>query len=92
MLTKLLLKFLQPFESGNEIVESLPDLPNPNGIRNPLLENGKPISVFHGFFSSSDHGIHYYWRKFDNAYMRPLFGGRGFTPFVDGPPTDQMAV
>ncbi|KAG8658277.1 hypothetical protein MANES_03G135020v8 [Manihot esculenta] len=19
--------------------------------------------------------IHYYWRKFDNAYMRPVFGG-----------------
>lgn len=21
------------------------------------------------------HTIHYYWRRFDNAYMRPIFGG-----------------
>lgn len=24
--------------------------------------------------------VHYYWRKFDDAFMRPVFGGRGFTP------------
>ncbi|KAK1316336.1 Sodium/hydrogen exchanger 2 [Acorus calamus] len=33
--------------------------------------------------------IHYYWRKFDNAYMRPVFGGRGFVPLVQGSPTEQ---
>lgn len=22
--------------------------------------------------------IHYVWRKFDDAYMRPMFGGRGY--------------
>lgn len=24
--------------------------------------------------------VHYHWRKFDDAVMRPVFGGRGFTP------------
>ncbi|XP_072976702.1 sodium/hydrogen exchanger 1-like isoform X2 [Typha angustifolia] len=26
------------------------------------------------------HTIHYFWRKFDDKYMRPIFGGRGFVP------------
>ncbi|KAK9292623.1 hypothetical protein L1049_020598 [Liquidambar formosana] len=30
---------------------------------------------------------HYFWRKFDDKYMRPVFGGRGFVPFVPGSPT-----
>ncbi|XP_062084674.1 sodium/hydrogen exchanger 1-like isoform X2 [Humulus lupulus] len=32
--------------------------------------------------------VHYFWRKFDNRFMRPVFGGRGFVPFVPGSPTD----
>ncbi|ERN12423.1 hypothetical protein AMTR_s00025p00134170 [Amborella trichopoda] len=31
--------------------------------------------------------IHYFWRKFDDSYMRPVFGGRGFVPFVPSSPT-----
>ncbi|KAJ8466175.1 hypothetical protein OPV22_028727 [Ensete ventricosum] len=26
--------------------------------------------------------IHYLWRRFDNMYMRPVFGGRGFVPLL----------
>nr|WFD52747.1 NHX1 [Nitraria sibirica] len=26
--------------------------------------------------------VHYYWRKFDDAIMRPIFGGRGFAPVL----------
>ncbi|EPS60078.1 sodium/hydrogen exchanger, partial [Genlisea aurea] len=33
--------------------------------------------------------VHYYWRKFDDAVMRPIFGGRGFVPYVPGSPTEQ---
>ncbi|XP_050215448.1 sodium/hydrogen exchanger 1-like [Mercurialis annua] len=36
--------------------------------------------------------IHYYWRKFDDAFMRPVFGGRGFVPFIPGSPTDPIDV
>ncbi|KDP28082.1 hypothetical protein JCGZ_13853 [Jatropha curcas] len=32
--------------------------------------------------------VHYYWRKFDDSFMRPVFGGRGFTPYVPGSPTE----
>ncbi|KAF2307163.1 hypothetical protein P3X46_035166 [Hevea brasiliensis] len=31
--------------------------------------------------------VHYLWRKFDDKFMRPVFGGRGFVPFVPGSPT-----
>lgn len=33
--------------------------------------------------------VHFYWRKFDNAIMRPIFGGRGFAPYVPGSPIEQ---
>lgn len=41
--------------------------------------------------SKPTHTVHYYWRKFDNAFMRPVFGGRGFVPFVPGSPTEQSS-
>ncbi|KAK8589316.1 hypothetical protein V6N12_023718 [Hibiscus sabdariffa] len=31
--------------------------------------------------------VHYFWRKFDDRFMRPVFGGRGFVPFVRSSPT-----
>ncbi|KAJ8622606.1 hypothetical protein MRB53_031135 [Persea americana] len=31
--------------------------------------------------------VHYFWRKFDDRFMRPVFGGRGFVPIVPGSPT-----
>ncbi|XP_073104575.1 sodium/hydrogen exchanger 1 isoform X3 [Elaeis guineensis] len=31
--------------------------------------------------------IHQFWRKFDDKYMRPVFGGRGFMPYVPGSPS-----
>lgn len=34
------------------------------------------------------HTVHRYWRKFDNTFMRPVFGGRGFVPYVPGSPTE----
>ncbi|PNY08277.1 Na+/H+ exchanger 1 [Trifolium pratense] len=30
--------------------------------------------------------VHYFWRKFDDKFMRPIFGGRGFVPVVPGSP------
>ncbi|KAL8166392.1 hypothetical protein V2J09_007891 [Rumex salicifolius] len=31
---------------------------------------------------------HYLWRKFDDKFMRPMFGGRGFVPYQPDPPTE----
>ncbi|KAH9620748.1 hypothetical protein KSS87_014606 [Heliosperma pusillum] len=39
--------------------------------------------------NAPSHTVHYYWRKFDDSFMRPMFGGRGFVPFVPGSPTEQ---
>ncbi|CAM6039506.1 unnamed protein product [Sphagnum compactum] len=41
-----------------------------NGIRRP--------SSITALLGASTSGIHRVWRNFDDAYMRPLFGGRGF--------------
>lgn len=30
--------------------------------------------------SSPSSTVHHYWRMFDDAFMRPMFGGRGFVP------------
>nr|AHY19032.1 Na+/H+ antiporter [Atriplex halimus] len=35
------------------------------------------------------HTVHHYWRKLEDSFMRPVFGGRGFVPFVPGSPTEQ---
>lgn len=34
--------------------------------------------------------VHYFWRKFDVKFVRPVFGGRGFVPFVPSSPTDAV--
>ncbi|GMG99655.1 hypothetical protein Nepgr_001495 [Nepenthes gracilis] len=39
--------------------------------------------------NAPSHTVHYYWRKFDNAFMRPVFGGRGFGPVVQSSPGEQ---
>ncbi|KAL9248061.1 hypothetical protein vseg_021424 [Gypsophila vaccaria] len=39
--------------------------------------------------NAPSHTVHHYWRKFDDSFMRPVFGGRGFVPFVPGSPTEQ---
>ncbi|EEC78519.1 hypothetical protein OsI_18459 [Oryza sativa Indica Group] len=33
--------------------------------------------------------VHRVWRKFDDRFMRPMFGGRGFVPFVPGSPVER---
>nr|AAQ08988.1 Na/H antiporter Nhx1 [Tetragonia tetragonoides] len=49
---------------------------------------GRPSSL-RMLLNAPSHTVHHYWRKFDNAFMRPVFGGRGFVPYVPGSPTEQ---
>ncbi|KAK9732750.1 hypothetical protein RND81_04G019500 [Saponaria officinalis] len=51
---------------------------------------GRPGSL-RMLLNAPTHTVHYYWRKFDDSFMRPVFGGRGFVPFVPGSPTEQSA-
>ena len=48
----------------------------------------RPASL-RDLLTTPTHTVHRYWRKFDNAFMRPVFGGRGFVPFVPGSPTER---
>ncbi|KAF2287698.1 hypothetical protein GH714_002371 [Hevea brasiliensis] len=36
--------------------------------------------------------VHHYWRQFDDAFMRPVFGGRGFVPFIPGSPAEESLL
>lgn len=56
------------------------------------------ISEHEGLESNVDIGnpldsnrmVHHYWRTFDDSFMRPIFGGRGFTPVIPNSETDEI--
>ncbi|KAG5231800.1 sodium/hydrogen exchanger [Salix suchowensis] len=68
----------------------------------PLLANGqdpegdmngdpipRPVSL-RMLLTTPSRNVHHYWRKFDDSFMRPVFGGRGFTAHVDSLPTERI--
>ncbi|KAG8079405.1 hypothetical protein GUJ93_ZPchr0007g5604 [Zizania palustris] len=96
MMTKPLIRLLLPASSNP--VTSEPS--SPKSLHSPLLtslqgsdlETGAHIvrpSSLRMLLTKPTHTVHYYWRKFDDALMRPMFGGRGFVPFSPGSPTEQ---
>ncbi|OEL17024.1 Sodium/hydrogen exchanger 2 [Dichanthelium oligosanthes] len=97
MMTKPLIRLLLPASSNT--VTSEPS--SPKSLHSPLLTSmqGSDLetaaanivrpSSLRMLLSKPTHTVHYYWRKFDNALMRPMFGGRGFVPFSPGSPTEQ---
>lgn len=48
----------------------------------------RPASI-RALLTTPTHTVHHYWRKFDDSFMRPVFGGRGFVPYVPGSPTER---
>ena len=72
---------LAPLLSGLDSEADLglggPDVPRPSSIR--------------ALLTTPTRSVHRYWRKFDDAFMRPMFGGRGFVPYVPGSPTERNA-
>ncbi|TVT97994.1 hypothetical protein EJB05_10667 [Eragrostis curvula] len=98
MMTKPLIRFLLP--ASSHTVTSEPS--SPKSLHSPLLTSqlGSDLetashshivrpSSLRMLLSKPTHTVHYYWRKFDDALMRPMFGGRGFVPFSPGSPTEQ---
>ncbi|KAL2236532.1 UNVERIFIED_CONTAM: Sodium/hydrogen exchanger 2 [Sesamum indicum] len=99
LLTKHLVRLLLlPSDHNRAMVSSEPSSPNSTTL--PLLGYGqesedvemgrtvpRPPSLLM-LLSTPTHTVHYYWRKFDNAFMRPVFGGRGFAEFVLGSPKE----
>lgn len=62
-------------EEDRQLSEMENDVPRPTSLRMLL--------------TTPTQTVHRYWRKFDNTFMRPVFGGRGFVPFVPGSPTER---
>lgn len=100
-MTKPLIRLLLPHakHTTNHI---LSDPSTPKSLSQPLLEEGQQDSYadlggptvprpgsLRALLTTPTHTVHYYWRKFDDAFMRPVFGGRGFAPFVPGSPTER---
>lgn len=102
LLTKPLIRCLLP-PSTRQLCRDLSmssEPASPKYLLSPLLGNGQGSEVEAGpiiqrptslrmLLSAPSRSVHHYWRKFDDAFMRPLFGGRGFAPFVPGSPTER---
>ncbi|KAK9137009.1 hypothetical protein Sjap_007603 [Stephania japonica] len=103
LLTKPLIRLLLPtMRHSSSMLSSEPS--SPKSFIVPLLGNGqdleaedevdksnqvpRPTSI-RMLFATPTHTVHRYWRKFDDRFMRPVFGGRGFAPFIPGSPTEQ---
>ncbi|KAH7857832.1 hypothetical protein Vadar_017001 [Vaccinium darrowii] len=99
LLTKPLVRVLLPSPKQlSRMVSSEPT--SPKSFVVPLLSNGQESeadlapnvprpSSLRMLLAAPTRSVHYYWRKFDNAFMRPVFGGRGFVPVIPGSPIDQ---
>ncbi|KAL3812790.1 hypothetical protein ACJIZ3_014058 [Penstemon smallii] len=57
-----------------------------NGVNSEAREVCRPPSIRSLLTTRT---VHYYWRKFDNSFMKQVFGGRGFVPYVPGSPTER---
>ncbi|KAK6232837.1 hypothetical protein QUC31_009874 [Theobroma cacao] len=98
IITKRLIRFLLPHSKVT--TSMLSDPSTPKSVTVPLLGSGqdsfedglggipRPSSI-RALLTTPTHTVHHYWRKFDDAFMRPVFGGRGFVPFVPGSPTER---
>lgn len=86
--------------NAKPMVSDATDSPSLEDLRLLFLENGDDPSDEGGsnrtvrkksslrlLIANPTSTAHYFWRKFDDRFMRPVFGGRGFVPFVPGSPT-----
>ncbi|KAJ6821962.1 sodium/hydrogen exchanger 2-like [Iris pallida] len=101
LLTKPLINLLLPPSSKHLSSSFNSDAASPHFLSAALLEHlpgfeaegeanlGARPSSLRMLLMKPTRTVHYYWRKFDDAFMRPMFGGRGFVPFVPGSPTEQ---
>ncbi|CAN7107811.1 sodium/hydrogen exchanger 2 [Brassica rapa] len=102
MLTKPLIRHLMPHQSTT--TSMLSDDNTPKSLHMPLLDGEQQDSFvefsgshhdvprpdsLRGFLMRPARTVHHYWRQFDDAFMRPVFGGRGFVPFVPGSPIER---
>ncbi|XVF32695.1 hypothetical protein REPUB_Repub17cG0105000 [Reevesia pubescens] len=101
LMTKPLIRLLLPSQqrsstmsSESFLSKSMTDLPLVGNGQSEDTEMGgdnspRPTSL-RMLLTTPAHTVHYYWRKFDDSVMRPVFGGRGFVPYVPGSPTEPL--
>ncbi|KAK6911463.1 Cation/H+ exchanger [Dillenia turbinata] len=95
LMTKPLIRLLLPMprRTGSNVSS---DQSSPKSATAPLLGSGQDSDFgYFGNFNSETippatqlrllltiptSTVHHYWRKFDDTFMRPVFGGRGFVP------------
>ncbi|XP_027363016.1 sodium/hydrogen exchanger 2-like [Abrus precatorius] len=103
LMTKPLIRLLlphTPHPKGTNIAINT-DPSTPKSVTVPLLgsaqdsevdidghEIHRPSSI-RALLATPTHTVHRLWRKFDDACMRPVFGGRGFVPVEPGSPTER---
>ena len=98
MMTKPLIRYLIPLGPGPKRKNSMANLQesSPKSITVPFLGSNQESEVetdyqaprsIRDLLSNPTNSVHRLWRKFDNAIMRPVFGGRGFVPVVPTSPT-----
>ncbi|KAG7022409.1 Sodium/hydrogen exchanger 2 [Cucurbita argyrosperma subsp. argyrosperma] len=101
ILTKPLINCLVPHPKDTTSSSMLSEPAAPKSFSVPLLGSAQDSEVdldspniprpssIRALLATPTHTVHRYWRKFDDAFMRPMFGGRGFVPFVPGSPTER---
>ncbi|KAF7817865.1 sodium/hydrogen exchanger 2-like [Senna tora] len=100
LMTKPLIRFVLP-QPKHTVSMTMEDSSTPKSITIPFLgaaqdsevdidghEIHRPSSI-RALLATPTHTVHRYWRKFDDAFMRPVFGGRGFVPVDPGSPTER---
>ncbi|CAL1382036.1 unnamed protein product [Linum trigynum] len=103
LMTQPLIRFLLPDGKSQPSTAVSSHAGSPKSITVPFLGEGQDSledfahqdlnggNRLRALLTTPTHTVHYYWRKFDNAFMRPVFGGRGFVPFVPGSPTERTS-
>lgn len=99
LLTKPLIRFLLP-TSRNVTSFVSSDAGSPKLMIAPLLRTQldseqdmdsqdilRPSSL-RSLLATPTRSVHRLWRRFDDSFMRPMFGGRGFVPMDPGSPTE----
>ncbi|XP_059438755.1 sodium/hydrogen exchanger 1-like isoform X1 [Corylus avellana] len=83
--------------NAKSAVSDATDLPSLEELNISFIENCDPSeqpntpprrkNSLRLLISNPTRTVHYWWRKFDDKCMRPVFGGRGFVPFAPGSPS-----
>lgn len=100
LLTKPLIRLLLPHPKVTTSMTTT-EPSTPKSFIVPLLGNAqdseadleghqihRPNSI-RALLATPTHTVHRLWRKFDDSFMRPVFGGRGFVPVEPGSPSER---